>query len=156
MLNPTDKTTVTSFVLELYWIDEIPTPLEFCIGKIIGVTLLSANEFAKISTLLLPKVNLRSTSVFTFSVFPSNTISLGAEVYPRPKEIISIESNDDSGSTFITCGIATLGLTVKSEGKLKPISLILVVFILPIDLLEGSNIESTPSAELTSEIWGKE
>ena len=49
-----------------------------------------------------------------------------------------------------------LGLTVKSEGKLNPISLILVVFILPIDLLTTSNIDSIPSIELTFEIWGKE
>ena len=117
-----------------------------------GVTLLSAKEFSKISTLLLPKVNLRSTSGFTSPVFPSNTRSLGAEVYPLPKETTSIESNDDSGSTFITCGIATLGLTVKSEGKSKPISLILVVFILPIDLLVGSRIEPTPSVESTEVI----
>jgi hypothetical protein len=156
VLNPTDKSTTTSLVEDSYRIDEIPTPLEFCIGKMIGVTLLRANVFSSMSTLLIPKVSLRSASGTKFPVFPSNTRSFGAEVYPLPKEITSIVSNDDNGSTFITCGIDMLGLTVKSEGKLNPMSLILVVFILPIDLLEGSKIDPTPSIDLIDVICGRE
>ena len=95
---------------------------------------------------------MRSTSGYYFPVFPSKTRSFGAEVYPLPKEMISIDSNDDSGSIFTICGIDTLGLTVKSEGKLNPMSLILVVFIFPIELLDGSRIEFTPSIELTEVI----
>jgi len=40
VLNPTDRVTITSFEIVLYPIDAIPTPFEFSIGKIVGVTLL--------------------------------------------------------------------------------------------------------------------
>ena len=112
--------------------------------------------FFKISTLLLPKVNFKSTSGITLPVFPSNTISFGAEVYPLPNEDIPIDSKDERGSTFTTCGIATLGLIVKSEGKSNPISLIFIDLILPIEVLEGSNIAPVPIPDVTLKICGRE
>ena len=104
----------------------------------------SPKAFLKISTLLLPKVNFKSTSEAILPVFPSNTISFGAEVYPFPNEDIPIESKDERESTLITCGIATLGTIVKSDGKSNPISLIFIDLILPIEVLEGCSIASDP------------
>jgi hypothetical protein len=106
--------------------------------------LFNPKVFFKISTLLLPKVNFKSTSGTTLPVFPSNTISLGAEVYPLPNEDIPIDSKDERGSTSITCGIAALGLIVKSDGKSNPISLIFTDLILPIEVLESFNIAPVP------------
>ena len=112
--------------------------------------------FFKISILLLPKVNFKSISGTMLSVFPSKTMSFGAEVYPLPNEDIPIDSKDERGSTFTTCGIDTLGLIVKSEGKSKPISLIFTDLILPIEVLEGSNISPVPIPDVTLKICGRE
>ena len=80
VLKPTDNTSVTSFVVELYWIEEIPTPFGFWIGKIVGVALFNPEVFFKISTLLLPTLNFKSTSGTRLLVFPSKTMSFGGVV----------------------------------------------------------------------------
>ena len=156
MLNPTDNVIVTSFVVELNTTLEISTPLEFCIGKIVGFVEFNANVFDNISILLFPSVNFKSTSGKILLVLPSKIMSFGAEVYPLPKEVTSIDSNEDSGSTFTTWGIDTLGLKVKSVGKLNPILLIRVFLIFPIEVLDNSNIAPFPWNEFSDKTWGKE
>ena len=156
VLNPTDNVIVTSFVEVLNPTELIPTPFEFWIGKMIGLVLLIPNVFFKISTLVLPNSYLRSTSFINLFVFPSKTSSLGAELYPLPKDETPTKSKDARESIFIICGNAALGLTVLSEGKSNPISLIWVFLILPIDLLEASIIAPFPIKELIVEIHGNE
>ena len=97
---------------------------------------------------------LKSTSGTSWLVFPSKTTNFGAELYPLPKEEIPIESNDAKGSTFAIWGRETLGLIVWSQGKSNPISLILVLFILPIDWLCTSNNAWDPSDELIEDTEG--
>ena len=128
--------------------EEIPTPFGFWIGKIVGFTRFNPVVFFKISTLLLPTLNFKSTSGTTLLVFPSKTISFGGVLYPLPNEDIPMDSKDRRASIFIICGIPTLGLNVKSEGKSNPISLIFTDLILPIEVPEDSNIAPVPTPDV--------
>ena len=71
VLNPTERITVTFWFVLLYEIVLIPTPFVFCIGKIIGGTLLMPYVFLRIVTLLSPRLYFMSISGTKLLVFPS-------------------------------------------------------------------------------------
>ena len=107
-------------------------------------------------TLVSPRVYLRSTSVICLLVFPSKTISSGADEYPFPPELIPIDSKDANASISINWGNSTVGLKVVSEGKLYPILLISVVLNCPIDVVSASIIASLPTDVVIVVIPGNE
>ena len=122
----------------------IPTPFVFCVGIIVGGTLLIPLDSLRIVTLESPSVYSSLISLSSILVTPSNTKSVGATAYPLPTEDIPIKSIFANLSIVTIWGNATLGLNVLSEGKLYPISLIFVFLIPPIVLLEASRTALTP------------
>ena len=76
----------------------IPVPFGFCVGTILGVTGLNPYEFLRIVTEVSPTLYSMSRSVTNLSVLPSNTRSLGATLYPLPKEVIPMDSKEDRAS----------------------------------------------------------
>ena len=132
MLNPTDKVRVTSLVVVLNPTVLIPTPLELPVGIIIGLTGLIPVVLLRILTWESPNVYCKSISLTCFLVSPSNNNKVGATAYPFPTEAIPIDPIDAKDFICITCGNATVGLKVVSDGKLKPIFCIFVFLIRPI------------------------
>jgi len=134
----------------------IPTPLVLSVGIIIGGTLLRPLDSSRILTFESPKVYLRTISSSNFLVIPSNTLSVGATEYPLPTEDIPTDLITARLSIVTSWGNPTLGLSVLSEGKLYPISLIFVLPIFPIVLLETSARAFLPISEVIVEIPGRE
>ena len=134
----------------------IPTPLLLWIGRMVGVVLLIPKVFFRIVTWESPRLYFRSTSSITFLVFPSRTLSWGADEYPLPPEVIPINSNDANASISTNWGNSTVGLKVVSEGKLYPILLISVFLTCPIDVLTLSIIAPLPTAVVIVVIPGSE
>ena len=99
---------------------------------------------------------MRSASVIIFLVLPSRIRSFGATPYPRPPDVIPIKSKEARDIISIIWGNNALGSRVLSEGNVYPISSIFVVFILPIEPLEGSTTAPVPTAEVMVVIPGKE
>ena len=68
---------------------------------------------------------MRSASVIIFLVLPSRIRSLGATPYPRPPEVIPIDSKEARDWISIIWGNNALGSNVESDGKVYPMSSIL-------------------------------
>jgi len=134
----------------------IPTPLEFPVGIISGVTGFIPVVFFKIVTLESPKVYCNFISLSCLPVSPSNTNNVGATAYPFPTEAIPIEPIDAKEFICITWGNATVGLNVVSDGKLKPIFCIFVFLIRPIVLLPILIIAFLPNSVVIVLIPGNE
>ena len=156
VLNPTAKVTVTWFDVVLNPIVLIPTPFVLDVGMIVGRVLLIPLVFLRMVTWSSPREYSRSTSLICSFVFPSNTTSFGAVEYPLPPEDIPIDSKDFRDCILITFGSVIEGLSDLSEGKSKPIFLILVLLILPIKLLCASKIDPFPSLDVTVVTPGRE
>ena len=62
-LNPTESSTVTSFVIVLNPTVEMPTPFEFLTGKTVGIELLIPLVLLRIVTLESPREYLVARSV---------------------------------------------------------------------------------------------
>ena len=110
----------------------------------------------RIVTVESPRVYLSSIFLSNSLVTPSKTLSVGATAYPLPTELIPIVVIRASSSIVTIWGNATVGLSVLSEGKLYPISLIFVFLISPTVLLEDSITALTPYPEVIVVIPGRE
>ena len=101
-------------VTESYDTLEIPTPLQFCVGIIVGSTLNNPLVFFRIVTELSDKLYCKSTSSIICLVLPSRTTNFGGVTYPTPAEETPTFLIFDSGSIFKISAILAEGLTVES------------------------------------------
>ena len=98
---------------------------------------------------------MRSKSVISFPVLPSNATKRGAELYPLPDDVIPIVSIFAKLSTFKIWGRDALGVSVLSVGKSYPMSFKCTFLISPMSLLTANKSAFTPLTELTDVTSGK-